>query len=167
MCHSCASCSSLVVLPYRPNMTILPLVGNWPFCWPQFCLTTSLWVLIVPQPPRKGRTPLWNGWSRHVCTLDRSRRWLLAIDSAAAGQEGFESGCPMTLLVILVKTRFLDNAAKRKQNVPDCFETFSTKSHCNYRCDRSEGFLGFWAALQEEYAKSPSNVAGYIRQPTP
>jgi hypothetical protein len=100
-------------------------------------------------------------------TLDRSRRWLLAIDSAAAGQEGFESGCPMTLLVILVKTRFLDNAAKRKQNVPDCFETFSTKSHCNYRCDRSEGFLVFGAALQEEYAKSPSNVAGYIRQPTP
>jgi len=73
-------------------------------------------------------------------TLDRSRRWLLAIDSAAAGQEGLESGCPMTLLVKLVRTRFLDNAAKRKQNAPDCFETFSTKSHCNYRCDRSERF---------------------------
>jgi len=103
-------------------------------------------------------------------TLDRSRRWLLAIDSAAAGQEGLESGCPMRLLVKLVKTRFLDNAAKRKQNAPECSETFSTKSHCNYRCDSLLSETVPWIfglPYRENMAKSPSNVAGYIRRPTP
>jgi len=56
MCHSRASSSSLVVLPYRPNMTILPLMWNWPFYWRQFCLTTSFGVLIVPQPQKARRS---------------------------------------------------------------------------------------------------------------
>jgi len=77
MCYSRASSSSLVVLQYRPKMTILPLRRNCPFCWNQFSLTTSfaslssgsprkLGALICSRLSSPGMQPRKRSWARPI-----------------------------------------------------------------------------------------------------